>query len=103
MRCWRRTLQGRWHVAGSACCFQQTSLLGFTGGDLCRIIDHNLHHALVKDVMTADCKTIYSDRLAAEVLQIMDSTGINGLPAGNVENELIGALDMRDLLRAGVV
>jgi CBS domain-containing protein len=63
----------------------------------------NLHHALVKDVMTADCKTIYSDSLAAEVLQIMDSTGINGLPAGNVENELIGALDMRDLLRAGVV
>jgi len=53
--------------------------------------------------MTADCKTICSDRLAAEVLQIMDSTGINGLPAGNVENELIGALDMRDLLRAGVV
>ena len=63
----------------------------------------NLHHALVKDVMTADCNTIYSGMLAAEVLQIMDSTRINALPAVNAENELVGALDMHDLLRAGVV
>jgi arabinose-5-phosphate isomerase len=50
-----------------------------------------MHHALVKDVMTA------------EVLQIMDSTRINALPAVNAENELVGALDMHDLLCTGVV
>ena len=63
----------------------------------------NLHHALVKDAKTADCKTIYSGMLAAEVLQIMDSTRINALPTVNAENELVGAPYMRDLLRASVV
>jgi arabinose-5-phosphate isomerase len=63
----------------------------------------HLHHALVKNVMTAGCKTLYSGMLAAEVLQIMDSAWINAQPAVNVENELVGALDMHDLLRAGVV
>ena len=53
--------------------------------------------------MIADCKTVYSSMLATEVLQIMDSTSINALPAVNAENELVDALDMHDLLRAGVV
>ena len=94
MRCLRRILQGRWHVAGSACGFQQASLSGSLPMAICAaslITRCNLHHALVKDVMTA------------EVLQIMDSTRINALPAVNAENELVGALDMHDLLRVGVV
>ena len=64
---------------------------------------NKLYHAQVKDVMRAVCKTIYSGRLAAQVLQIMDSTRIDAQPAVNAENELVGALDMHDLLRAGVV
>jgi len=77
----------------------------FTDGDLRRTIDHkiDLHNALVKDVMTADCKTIHPGMLAAEALQIMDATKINALPVVNADNELIGALNMHDLLRAGVV
>ena len=69
------------------------------------LVDHkiNLHHVLVKDVMTADCKTIDSGRLAADVLQIMASARINATPAVNAGKELVGALDMHDLLRAGVV
>jgi len=85
---------------------QQGKLAGiFTDGDLRRIIDHkvDLHNALVKDVMTADCKTVHPGMLAAEALQIMDSTKINALPVVNQENELVGALNMHDLLRAGVV
>ena len=76
-----------------------------TDSDLCRIIDHkvNLHHALVKDVMNVDCRIIYSGMLAAELSQIMDSTRINALSAVNAENGRIGAMDMRDLLRAGMV
>lgn len=84
----------------------QGKLVGiFTDGDLRRIIDHkvDLHQALVKDVMTADCKAIQPGMLAAEALQIMDSTKINALPVVNTENELVGALNMHDLLRAGVV
>jgi len=85
---------------------EQGKLAGvFTDGDLRRTIDHkiDLRNALVKDVMTADCKTIHPGMLAAEALQIMDSTKINALPVVNGDNELVGALNMHDLLRAGVV
>ena len=85
---------------------KQGKLAGiFTDGDLRRIIDHkvDLHNARVKDVMTADCKAVHPGMLAAEALQIMDSTKINALPVVNKDNELVGALNMHDLLRAGVV
>ncbi len=77
----------------------------FTDGDLRRAIDQkiDLHTARVRDVMTADCRTIHPGMLAAEALQIMDTTKINALPVTNDDNELVGALNMHDLLRAGVV
>jgi arabinose-5-phosphate isomerase len=77
----------------------------FTDGDLRRAIDHKIdvHEASVSDVMTTDCKTIHPGMLAAEALQIMDSTKINALPVVNDNNELVGALNMHDMLRAGVV
>jgi arabinose-5-phosphate isomerase len=77
----------------------------FTDGDLRRTIDLkvDLNKAFISEVMTADCKTIHPGMLAAEALQIMDSTKINALPVVNENNELVGALNMHDLLRAGVV
>lgn len=84
----------------------QDKLVGiFTDGDLRRTIDHkvDLHVATVKDVMTAGCKTVHPGMLAAEALQIMDSTKINALPVVNDDNKLVGALNMHDMLRAGVV
>ncbi len=81
-------------------------LLGiFTDGDLRRTIDSkvDLHTAMARDVMTRNCTTIHTGMLAAEALQIMDSTKINALPVINEANQLIGALNMHDLLRAGVV
>ena len=81
-------------------------LLGiFTDGDLRRTIDNkiDLHTALTRDVMTEDCTTIQPGMLAAEALHIMDSAKINALPVTNADNELVGALNMHDLLRAGVV
>jgi len=77
----------------------------YTDGDLRRTIDHkiDLHTAQVRDVMTAGCKTVQPDMLAAEALQIMEKTKINALPVVNADNELVGAMNMHDLLRAGVV
>ncbi|MEN8107211.1 MAG: KpsF/GutQ family sugar-phosphate isomerase [Pseudomonadota bacterium] len=77
----------------------------FTDGDLRRAVDHmiDVHVATISEVMTADCKTVQPGMLAAEALQIMDSTKINALPVINENNELVGALNMHDLLRAGVV
>ncbi len=77
----------------------------FTDGDLRRAIDHkvDVHVARVSQVMTTNCKTIHPGMLAAEALQLMDSKMINALPVVNEANKLVGALNMHDLLRAGVV
>jgi arabinose-5-phosphate isomerase len=77
----------------------------YTDGDLRRSIDHkvDLHKAAVSDVMTAGCKTVHPGMLAAEALQIMEKAKINSLPVVDRDNRLVGALNMHDLLRAGVV
>jgi len=41
--------------------------------------------------------------LAAEALQLMQSNKINALLVVDDDNKLVGALNMHDLLRAGVV
>ena len=78
----------------------------FTDGDLRRQLDHgevNIQQLSVGEVMHSDCTTITADLLAAEALQIMDSQRINALPVIDAEGKLCGALNMHDLLRAGVV
>jgi len=78
----------------------------FTDGDLRRLLDHgevNINKLQVRDVMVANCKTIPQTILAAEALQIMESKRINAFPVVDSNNQLIGALSMHDLLRAGVV
>jgi arabinose-5-phosphate isomerase len=77
----------------------------FTDGDLRRTIDQRIdvHSTLVNEVMTARCRTAHPGMLAAEALQIMESSKINALPVINDSQELVGALNMHDLLRAGVV
>jgi arabinose-5-phosphate isomerase len=77
----------------------------FTDGDLRRAIDQRIdvHESPVSSVMTANCKTVHPGMLAAEALAIMDSTKINALPVIDTDRHLVGALNMHDLLRAGVV
>ena len=53
--------------------------------------------------MTANCKTVTPGTLAAEALQIMDKAKINALPVVDANGMLICAMNMHDLLRAGVV
>ncbi len=82
-------------------------LLGiFTDGDLRRLLDHgkiDIHTLKISDAMTRSFTSIEKDRLAAEALQFMDSKRINALPVVDGDKRLIGALNMHDLLRAGVV
>lgn len=85
---------------------QQQKVIGiYTDGDLRRTLDKNIdvHSALVKDVMTAHCKTIPQNILAAEALTIMQNNKINAMLVVDGDNNLLGALNMHDLLRAGVV
>jgi len=77
----------------------------YTDGDLRRTLDQqeDLRHCPIARVMTRDCKTAQADQLAAEALQIMEQSKINALLITDDERHLIGALNMHDLLRAGVV
>ncbi|MGV6826530.1 MAG: CBS domain-containing protein, partial [bacterium] len=43
------------------------------------------------------------DKLAAEALKLMEENKINALLVAEQDRKLIGALNMHDLLRAGVV
>jgi arabinose-5-phosphate isomerase len=77
----------------------------FTDGDLRRCLDQGIdvRTAGVIDVMTADGKRIGPDRLAAEALNVMEEKKINALLVVDQDGRLCGALNMHDLLRAGVV
>jgi len=78
----------------------------FTDGDLRRLLDHGevaIAGMQVAEVMSRGCTTIRADLLAAEALRIMDEKRINALPVVDGDGVLCGAINMHDLLRAGVV
>lgn len=77
----------------------------FTDGDLRRILEQriDIHTTLISVVMTTSCTTATQDILAAEALNIMENKRINGLIVVNEQNQPIGALNMQDLLKAGVL
>ena len=77
----------------------------FTDGDLRRALDNDidLHKTFIDDVMTRDCTLISPGLLAAEALKIMEDGKFSALLVVDDNKQLVGALNMHDLLRAGVV
>ncbi|OJV89850.1 MAG: D-arabinose 5-phosphate isomerase, partial [Gammaproteobacteria bacterium 39-13] len=77
----------------------------FTDGDLRRAFDRNIdiHTSPITLVMTQGGKVIEKGLLAAEALRIMETYKINGLFVVDKQRKLLGALNMHDLLRAGVL
>ncbi|KAF1012369.1 MAG: Arabinose 5-phosphate isomerase KdsD [Pseudomonas fluorescens] len=77
----------------------------FTDGDLRRALDRNLdiQTAKIDDVMTPHGKTARPEMLAAEALKIMEDHKILALVVVDPDDRPIGALNMHDLLRAGVM
>ena len=77
----------------------------FTDGDLRRVLAQtvNIHTTTITHFMTTDCVTGTATMLAAEVLELMQRHKINALLILNESKQLIGAINMHDLLRAGVV
>ncbi|MHB8622726.1 MAG: KpsF/GutQ family sugar-phosphate isomerase [Sulfuricaulis sp.] len=77
----------------------------FTDGDLRRMLNRgvDVYSASIADVMTRHPKTTHADRLAAETIQLMRSLKINGLFVVDNDNRVVGALNMHDLFRAGVI
>ncbi|MGL6261361.1 arabinose-5-phosphate isomerase KdsD [Vibrio sp. WXL103] len=77
----------------------------FTDGDLRRILDKrvDIHHTAIGQVMIPNPTSVSPDMLAAEGVNIMQAKSINGLLLCNDDGELVGALNMLDMLRAGVM
>jgi arabinose-5-phosphate isomerase len=85
---------------------REDRILGvFTDGDLRRAFDKQIdvHSTLMSAVMTANCKTIGPRELAAEAVHLMELHRITALPVADGQGRLIGALNVHDLFRAGVV
>ncbi len=77
----------------------------FTDGDLRRALatKQNLHDTAISAMMTAAPRTIQSDRLAAEAVDIMERNKVTQLLVINLQQELIGALNIHDLFKGKVV
>ncbi|GLX84402.1 arabinose 5-phosphate isomerase [Thalassotalea loyana] len=77
----------------------------FTDGDLRRVLDSkiDIHQDAITTVMTSNPVVADSEMLAAEALKIMQDKKINGLIIVNHQNHVVGAMNMHDLLSAGVL
>ena len=76
----------------------------FTDGDLRRVIDNGTDVAdvAINAVMTREFHSIRGDKLAVEALNLMEERRINSMPVFDGRCALVGALNMHDLLRAGL-
>lgn len=77
----------------------------FTDGDLRRALDKgvDVRQTSIDEVMTVHGKTANSEMLAAEALKIMEDHKISSLVVIDDQQMPVGALNMHDLLRAGVM
>ena len=77
----------------------------FTDGDLRRILDEeiNIHQDNIASVMTKNPIVATSEMLAAEALKAMEDKSINGLIIVDENHQPIGAMNMHDILKAGVI
>lgn len=77
----------------------------FTDGDLRRILDEeiNMHKDTIKTVMTKNPVVAKGQTLAAEALKSMEDKSINGLIIVDDNHRPVGAMNMHDILKAGVL
>jgi arabinose-5-phosphate isomerase len=81
-------------------------LLGvFTDGDLRRVLDRgsDVHKTTMREVMNSPGKRVTATELAAEAAHLMEKHRITALPVVDAQGSLVGALNVHDLLRAGVL
>ncbi len=77
----------------------------FTDGDLRRALDAgvDVHKTDMQSVMHRGSKTVLPDMLAAEAMHLLEEHKITALLVADPENRLVGALNVHDLFRAGIV
>jgi arabinose-5-phosphate isomerase len=77
----------------------------FTDGDLRRSLDRGIdvRTTIIDQVMTTHGRTARPHMLAAEALKVMEDHKISALVVVDEQDHPVGALNMHDLLRAGVM
>jgi arabinose-5-phosphate isomerase len=77
----------------------------YTDGDLRRSLKQplDLRQTPIVDLMSLQPMTAKADMLAAKALQIMEQNKINALVVVDRNHNPVGAINMHDLLRAGVL
>lgn len=76
----------------------------FTDGDLRRMLDKPFDlQARMGDVMTRSSRSVKPRMLAAEAVHVMETGRITALPVLDDAGVLVGALNVHDLFRAGVM
>ncbi len=77
----------------------------FTDGDLRRTLDTgaDIRETMISDVMQTDCKTTKADVLAAEALHLLEENKITSLLVVDDDDLLVGALNIHDLFREGLM
>lgn len=85
---------------------QDGQLIGlFTDGDLRRVLEDkiDIHIDTIDTVMTRSPRVANQEMLAAQALKIMEDKKINGLIIVDEDNKPVGAMNMHDLLKSGVL
>lgn len=84
-----------------------SSLLGtITDGDIRRAqlkFKNNIFEKKAKDIMTVNPKTINEDDLAVSALKIMEDYRISDLIVADKSKKPIGIVDLKDLLKGGII
>ena len=76
----------------------------FTDGDLRRALHGgaDIQKVVIRTVMTSDFHAVTNATLAIEALHLMERHAINAVPVLDAQQRLIGALNIHDLLNAGL-
>ena len=85
---------------------ENRKILGiYTDGDLRRTLDTgaDVRSTLISEVMHTDCITTAADVLAAEALRMLEENMITSLLVADEDNRLVGALNIHDLFREGLI
>ena len=77
----------------------------FTDGDLRRALNRglNVHETCINEVMTQKFTTFSNNLLASEAIAIMEKLKTLVMPVINEQGKLVGAFNMHDLFKAGVM
>lgn len=90
---------------GATAVIEDGSFVGFiTDGDIRRMLQRNIDikSLKAKDIMTANPKTISSDSMAINALQLMRVNNITQLPVFE-DNKYVGVIHIHDILKEGII